>query len=321
MSKHSLGAYRIVLRMRTARTLLVEGDSDKIVMQRLLLEYPVEERLIVDRPAIDTPDLLSDEKLSGLGNKEKVELIADTLPLDHNKFMALVDREWEAFDTEALQMSAVEHEYLNPSHTKIKTFGHSIENYFFEPSTLLSLLRRQFAGHLTPGVLRLVEEQFSIACALALSYSLAAKELQLISRLSGLISRHHIKLQSSDFELDENFAPFLIGRGISRESAENFLAATKAFQKKIREHSLPIQVMKWASHGHLGNEALWSCVAKTLEISGVERGACEQVERGMQADKLKHGADTLAISKDERRPLDWLAQWLLGLEAAPQPLT
>ncbi len=51
-----------------------------------------------------------------------------------------------------------------------------------------------------------------------------------------------------------------------------------------------------------------------LEVFGVEAGACEQVERGMQADKLKHGADALAISQNERRPLDWLARWLLGLE-------
>jgi hypothetical protein len=314
MSKHSLGAYRIVLRMRTARTLLVEGESDKSVIQRLLLEHPIEGRAVGERPAIDTPSLLSDPRLFGLGNKAQVELIAETLPVDQDKFLVLVDREWEAFDVDALQMSEIEHEYRIPAHTKVKTFGHSIENYFFEPSMLLSLLRRQLAGQVTPGILRLIEEQFTDICSIALAYSLAAKDLQLISRLSGLLSRRYVTFHDSHFQLDAEFSRCIESRGVHPEIAKQFIHTARAIQQKIGERALPVETMKWASHGHLGNETIWACVAKMLEVFGVEAGACEQVERGMQADKLKHGADALAISQNERRPLDWLARWLLGLE-------
>jgi hypothetical protein len=314
MSKHSLGAYKILLRMRTARTLLVEGESDKNVMLRILLEHAVENRSIVDRPAIDTPSLLSDAVLFGLGHKQQVELIADTIPSDQDKFMALVDREWEAFDVEALQMSDIEDEYPSPNETKHRTFGHSIENYFFESSTLLSLLRRQLANQMTPEILRFINEHFAGICSLALAYSIAAKELLIISRLSGLLSRRHITLCDSHFWLNEEFSKCLERRGVLPEIAEEFILSERFIQQKIAEQAVAIGTMKWASHGHLGNEAIWCCVAKILELSGVEADACEKIERGMQVDKLKHGADALANSENERRPLDWLARWLLGLE-------
>ncbi len=251
MSKHSLGAYRIVLRMRTARTLLVEGESDKSVIQRLLLEHPIEGRAVGERPAIDTPSLLSDPRLFGLGNKAQVELIAETLPVDQDKFLVLVDREWEAFDVDALQMSEIEHEYRIPAHTKVKTFGHSIENYFFEPSMLLSLLRRQLAGQVTPGILRLIEEQFTDICSIALAYSLAAKDLQLISRLSGLLSRRYVTFHDSHFQLDAEFSRCIESRGVHPEIAKQFIHTARAIQQKIGERALPVETMKWASHGHL----------------------------------------------------------------------
>lgn len=89
---------------------------------------------------------------------------------------------------------------------------------------------------------------------------------------------------------------------------------TKNFQFKINEKNLEGSTIKWASHGHLGGEAIWTCIAKILDLSGVSVEICEQIERGMQNDKFKHGADVIAAGPHERRPLEWLARWLLGFE-------
>ena len=314
MSRHSLSAYRIVLRMRTARTLLVEGETDKTVIQRLLLEHPADEKPVASRPLIDTPALLSDQALSGLGNKEQVKLIAESCAVEARKFMALIDREWEGFDSESLELAACDHEYDRVTTTLIKTFGHSIENYFFDHMTFISLLRRQFPESLSNGVLRLIQEQFPKICELALAYSLTAKEMQLITRLAGLISWQCIDLEEAHFELNEAFIGALAARGVERGQVVNFVTRAKAIQRKIAERNPDSRIIKWANHGHLGSEAIWACIAKVLERSGASNDICEQVERGMRSDKLKHGADVIAVGPHERRPLEWLARWLLNLE-------
>lgn len=314
MSKHSLSAYRIVLRMRTARTLLVEGDTDKTVIQRLLLEQPAEERPISSRPVIDTPTLLSDEALSGLGHKDQVKLIAESCASDASRFMALIDREWEDFNSNSMELTVHDHEYRAMTTTLVKTFGHSIENYFFDSSIFTSLLCRQFPGDMNNGIRRLIRELFPKACELALIYSLTAKDMQLISRLTGLISRRHIELEENRFTINEIFFRDLQGRSAEIEQVASFSTRLNDIQTKVTNRSPDSTTTKWANHGHLGGEAIWACIAKVLERSGVSNDICDQVERGMRNDKLKHGADIIAAGPHERRPLEWLARWLLDLE-------
>jgi hypothetical protein len=302
--------------MRTARTLLVEGETDKTVIQRMLLEHPLDERSVADRPVIDTPTILSDNALSGLGHKEQVELIARSCASEPGKFIALVDREWEGFDSETLEIVANDHEYHQIATTMIKTFGHSIENYFFDHATFASLLRRQFPGGLNAGMLRLVEEQFPRICEFALSYSLAAKDMHLISRLDGVLSRKHIQVREDYFELNEAFVSSLLTRAVDMRNAQDFITMTRDFQRKILDKKPSDRTIKWASHGHLGGAAIWACIAKLLELSGMTEDTCNQVERGLQSDKLKHGADVVATGPHERRPLEWLAKWLLSIDEA-----
>lgn len=218
MSRYSLGAYRIVLRMRTARTLLVEGETDKTVIQRILLEYPSDDRVVANRPVIDTPTILADNALSGLGHKDQVEIIAASCFNEENKLMALIDSEWDDFNLESLELSVSECGYQNITTKIVKTFGHSIENYFFDHATFSSLLRRQIPGSLNVGMLRLIQEQFPKICQFALAYSLAAKEMHLISRLSGLLCRRHIDIRNSDFYLNDEFINSLIARAVGREA-------------------------------------------------------------------------------------------------------
>jgi hypothetical protein len=233
--------------------------------------------------------------------------------------MALIDREWDGFDLESLELVACDQEYKEITTTTIKTFGHSIENYFFENATFASLLRRQIPGNLSAGMLRLIDEEFPGICEFALAYSLAAKKMQIITKLSGLLSRKHIDLKNSHFDLNDEIIGGLAIRGVETGVGENFVGVMRDFQRKIGEKDLELGTIKWASHGHLGSESIWACIAKVLDLSGVPHDACELVERGMKSDKLRHGADAIAAGPHERRPLEWLARWLLGIEEGHLP--
>jgi len=306
MSRHSLGAYRIVLLARSGRTLLVEGETDKIVIQRLLVDVDIP----ANRPVVDTPALLMDPELRGLGNKAQVELIAAKVN-GTEKFLALVDREWDQFDEETLDIGSRQ-DLEPPALPIVRTMGHSIENYFFELDSFGALLRRNFSAHLSTGTLRLLGEKFPVMCTFALAYSLAARNCRLISVLDGLISRGFVDMADGYFSLHRSFNDALAGRGVDQNLVERFAQEVLGRQAHISEKGANAAALKWACHGHLGTEVIWTCIAKACQEIGVAEAACDQIERGMRAEKLRHGADHLATNNHDRRPLDWIIEWLSG---------
>lgn len=304
MSAHSLGAYRIVVKMRSAKTLLVEGVSDKTVMHRLLLNHEGS-----SQPVIDTPDLLRDERLTGLGNRTKVQLAATEIG-DCSKFLALTDREWDEFDDATYSHHHLQHPPQIGCPRTVTTLGHSMENYFADEETFVSYLCRVHAGDITRGVVRLVREQFVDSARLGLAFSLAARDLHLLSSLDGLPKRDDISVDSTGFALKESFAQALMSRRVEAEIAQRFVVLVADYRARINSVSLDASVAKWALHGHAGCQMAWSCIALLLQEAGVSDDVCEQVERGRAKEKLLHGADRLAANEDEGRPLHWIARWL-----------
>ncbi len=311
MSRHSLGAYRILLKMRSVKTLLVEGDDDKAVMHRLIHELTPDGATTNWPAVIDTPNLLADERLAGLGNRAKVELIATECAAHAtDKFFALIDREWDGFDVESFTTHPPVERVLMPGGYLAKTFGHSIENYFIDAAIFMSFLRRHFAGRISPGALRLIEDHFIDSCTFALAYSLAANQLQIVSRIGGALRRSHVQYAESSFSIEADFQNTLNRRGVSADRARNFAATVATIQQDIRDKRAPLDLLKWGCHGHLGLECVWVCIAHSFEALGCDRDLCDRIEGGLNDDKLKHGADALATGGFERWPLDQLANWL-----------
>ena len=314
MSGHSLGAYKILLRMRSARTVLVEGESDKLVLQRLITDFYDDTSGQRISPVIDTPSLFRDEQVSGLGNRDKVILATEKCDPPPTQFRALIDREWDAFDEDRYSLEEFENEYDDDSLITLRTYGHSIENYFIDLSTIISLLKRSFSSQLRPGLLRLLEEGYPEALRFALAFSLAVKKNQLIGKLSHLLSRSHLEIRGDAFHVSANsFSTALSLREIDEDAQRQLVTDIEDFIASISGAAPSTATMKWASHGHLGHHAIWCCMAYLMEGAGCDKGACDTVERGMRAEKLVHAADTLALSQLEKRPLDWLARWLSGL--------
>lgn len=306
MSAHSLGAYRVVVRMRSAKTLLVEGVSDKAVMHRLLLGLDGS-----SKPVIDTPELLRDERLSGLGNRAKVTAAATEIG-DCSNFLALTDREWDEFDDSTYAHRDLGHPPQIGCPRTLTTLGHSMENYFADEETFVSYLRRNYAGDISAGALRLVREQFANAAQLGLAFSLAARDQSLLSILDGLPARADLGVSDAGFELKTSFADALASRAVPDARARSFVLLVAEYQSKIVDAGVAASVAKWALHGHAGSQIAWSCIARLLQDAGVSSDVCDQVERGRAKEKLLHGADRLAANEDEGRPLHWIAHWLDG---------
>ena len=307
MSKHSLGAYRIIVLIRSGRTLMVEGVSDRTVVGRLLVD--MDSSVAVARPVVDTPDIIEDALLTGLGNREKVLAIAEACEADPGKFRAVVDREWEGVDAENLTWTFSPNDVYADGKLS-KTKGHSSENYFLEHQFVTSFLRRQYALALAPGVLRLIEDSFDSVRRLALAYSLAAREAGVVTRIGGLLQRRHIVNQDARFALNSSFSEDLQERGVAALTSNSFMSSVSSRLDALEAGAGSGDILKWGPHGHLGFEVVWCCVAFILQQSGCEEMISEQVERGFVSDKLKHCADYLASSTHDRFPLCQLTSWL-----------
>jgi hypothetical protein len=121
-------------------------------------------------------------------------------------------------------------------------------------------------------------------------------------------------MEDDQFIFNERFFHDLKVRLAQNEQANDFADKAKDIRDKIAKRQPDDKTLKWANHGHLGGEAIWACIAKVLQRTGAPNDVCDQIERGMRNDKLKHGADVIAAGPHERRPLEWLARWLLNLE-------
>lgn len=138
MSSYTLKGYLITLLIRSARTILVEGPSDTTAVSRVLLEYPCTSKgnlLLVDSVA-----MISNTGSIG-GNRDVVEFIYNEAMKSQAQLAALVDREYREFDIDLkLSDNLCCHKEIAPS--MFWTIGHSLENYFFDVSYIVEVLKR-----------------------------------------------------------------------------------------------------------------------------------------------------------------------------------
>ena len=76
MTTWSLNAYEVAVRLlRSSKTIMVEGPTDKRVLNRMLLERAT----AIGRPLpclIDECSIVGDAQLAGKGAKERIEIVA-----------------------------------------------------------------------------------------------------------------------------------------------------------------------------------------------------------------------------------------------------
>ncbi|MDR8090727.1 hypothetical protein KPB05_25070 [Burkholderia gladioli] len=304
MSNYSIEGYGVALALRSTKTILVEGPSDKRVLSRLILQHDIRNnrctRFLIDEVAL----ISNDQTLACKGNKEKVEIIASTLESLSSKFNWLVDREWDGVDLEA---NSIEF-YPPPArpwgrHTK----GHSIENYWFRDKFLLNYLRIFFGDTLKVEFFSTLSERFDSIIRIAAAYSFASKKLGTLSRSIGLLKAAHIEWTEGRYIACQSLNSALRTRGCNQD------VATEVNNELSRNtiQSSSTAVLQWLCHGHLGEEMIRACAAQLAFEFNYSNEIVEAIERGARTEKMAHDADCLAeLDIEQVEPLGDLISWL-----------
>lgn len=310
----SFDGYLAKIRMRTTGTLLVEGRDDWRLMSQLVLELSKTYRLglVIDSVEVvrEVPDTTS--------NREKVEKIHKAIG-DSSRFGAYVDREFRGFlwrDGRLIdEISRHNVEQISCFWTR----GHSTENYFLTPEYCIRFLEFWLPGQVDAKALAeqiaSTHRQFVLA-AVCLSFFLY--QTSLLSKSIGILRRNHWKLVDEKYELDlDQISQDLQKRGVRPELAAQLHANYAACKQTILE--CLGDNLRWATHGHIGWDAVWTGLSSLLANNGVSSSdVLDVVEKGQQEVKRRCAAElwiTRMNTVPDEKP-DELLAWLQSLRAA-----
>lgn len=310
---YSCNGYVNAILRRSGKTLLVEGVTDKAAMHRLLAESPTR---FVQQINIDQVGIIEDEESRNLGNKSKIlHLRSKVEPLlaSHPKLgellSTLVDREWDGLE---LTTQGLGGEWAPPEQAAphFVTIGHSIENYYLALEPVVAFLKLCFSESLTGELINHLEVNYPKILALAVSFSVYAKENRYIKRCGDLISRSDITFNGDSYHLSQSLLDKLTHRQII--SPEEFIEKINIAVNNVWLSSELTTTTKWLIHGHLGSDVVWACVAHSAAQFGVPVDVVEQIERGHQAERERFMFNWLSQSElvADRQPLDNAVQWL-----------
>lgn len=302
MSAYSIGGYGLAVGLRSSKTILVEGVTDKRVLTRMLLDRQLRTRTSI-ACVVDEVELISDPALAGIGSKQRVEIVAGKLAHLSDKLNWLVDREWEGLD---IDNPPQRFSMLPAGKWGKRTKGHSIENYWlWEP--LLSAYLQMFLGdELGADYFLTLAQRFDAMLRLAAAYSFTLKRLSLLSRCIGAIRASDINWTGSQYIVLTGLNTTLCQRNVTVD----VVAEVNAELAKQSVQATSPTVLQWMSHGHLGEEVVRSCAANLAVANGRPQLVVERIERGARAEKLAHDATFLgSLDEDRVEPLCHLVTW------------
>jgi len=304
MSKYlDIKSYNLAVRVRSHKTILVEGTTDKSVISNFFLVKNHNEKVdcqyFIDQVSI----ISSDAALATLGNKQKIIYISDQLSKKNENLGYFIDREWDDFDFENLETPHT----VNRNDKTFVTRGHSIENYWFSPDAAISFLQNSFPTHINNSFLQNLELKFPSIMLFAAAFSIAAKEGGTITKISDLLEYTDINIDLDCFSLKQEFNSKLSAR------KSNFDIATKCNNLLATLKTKNTETLQWICHGHLGEQAIRACVARLALNEGINAKIVSEIERGDKPGKFKHDSKHITnYSIDETVPLSDLLSWVRG---------
>lgn len=286
MSQYSIEGYIAALAFRTNPTLLVEGVTDKVIITCFIHQIANLKKAAPSNVLIDTAQIIASSKSQPQGNREKVEQIHTIASTTGNRFAALVDREFRQFIINSTISDASPHHAVIDN-TLFWTRGHSIENYLLFSDGVINTLNQLFGEHLPFDCGEKLAPHMCDIIRTACAVSLAAKEEQLIDRLTGVFSAkdwlltscNKVVLQYNDIEQN------LRTRNVPNDKIANFKNAVINYLKKLE--STAGQLLQWLTHGHIGISLLWTGIAFLLREIGVSPGVLQSIERGDNDNKRR----------------------------------
>lgn len=302
MSAYDLKSYALAVRLRTRKTILLEGSTDKLVIGRLLTEHESTSGLRRQCVVDDVSILVRESTFTGLGNRDRVMGVANSICAQEPKLKCLIDREWDGIDLRNLSDPLPQ---MAPPAWGHITMGHSIENYWFSISAATSYLKMHFGADLTGDYFDELAKRFESMLRLAAGFSLAAQRLQVIRASNHLINRALITWSEGRYSTLPALAAVAGARGITSD----LHSETCAELSRDDMAALSLESIQWLCHGHLGDQVLRACAANLAVEIGIPEVA-EGIERGFVSSKLSHDADFLARSFPASvNPIDDLIFW------------
>lgn len=301
MSKYrDIKSYNLAVKVRTNKTILVEGITDKNVISNFFLVKNFSDN-IECTCTIDVVSIISNEpELTTLGNRQRIIHISNKLSQNNNKLGYLIDREWDNVDFNNLDT-------LPPTTLAEKTFitrGHSIENYWFSSDAIVSFLQNTFPTVISDAFLRSLQVHFPAIISFSAAFSIAAKEGSVISRLDDLLEHSDIELSAMGFILKNSFNTKLLDRQSNFDMVKSCADQMAALQGKSCD------TLRWICHGHLGEQAIRACVACLALTSGISDSAISEIERGEKSGKFRHDSKHITTySRETVAPLNELLSW------------
>lgn len=301
MSKYrDIASYNLAVKIRSYRTVLVEGVTDKNVISNFFLVKNYTEKNDT-RYFIDDVSIISSEpELATLGNRQRIIHIAEKLSKKNEKLGYLIDREWDDIDFENLG--------LPPPEQIEKTFvtrGHSIENYWFSADAIISFLQHSVPTSITAAFLHDLNHRFPSITLFSAAFSIAAKEGGVITRLDDLLEHIDIEIYEDGFRLKHEFNNKLLER-----RSEFNMAAACNYQLTILQ-TQSVEFLRWICHGHLGEQAIRACVARIALDSGIDQQTVANIERGDKHGKFRHDSKYITTySRETVAPLNDLLAWV-----------
>lgn len=263
-STYSPRAYRVAVEIRSAKTLMVEGVSDRRIILRSCASKVNSHKV---KFVIDTAQIIEATEGQKVGNKEKV-LQTFELLRESGRFGVFVDREWDGLTD---PVSGVWHPFT-PANTgeepKFLTSGHSIENYSFTlelyHQAILSTCYDSVGDHSMPDL----ESSFQPALDMALAFSKVFRELGIFGKSKSCVTPDDFSW-SDDNQLSispaANFRNTLVDRGcnLPEDVVDRILAAYSS--PGLPEGAPTLFYL----HGHLGELVLRASLASKLRSLGV----------------------------------------------------
>ncbi|MBD7923726.1 DUF4435 domain-containing protein [Xanthomonas bonasiae] len=304
MSSYSLGGYRIAIQARSSKTLIVEGKSDRLVLQRIFLE-PIMGSAVGGRVRVDSVDLVQDAALAGKGAREKVSIVTSLLNKLEGKAKGLLDREWDFFCTDTY----AENNNGDIGENIFLTRGHSIENYFFDPGVCCDFLKKKYATCINPTTIDLAYSNFGKIIDFAFAYSVTCRRVQLIDRLDRLLTPMHLEWNGR-FSFSLEFADALTRRGVDASTCRRFNEVFERVTVEVEQIRAGETSGRWNSHGHLGEDSVWACIGRLAMDSGVSQIEAEQICCGHREERLQSSAHILAANfNSELTPFEAIISW------------
>ena len=211
MHGYSFAGYRLAIKLRSKKTVLVEGKSDKSLFQRFIVSRAPNPELA----DIDTADIFSGEDVRGLGARAKIDRFIEELNDDDDlksRLVAFLDREWDGLIGDGDYFT----DWSDPDQSENRwvSRGHSIENYSFSSDCVISYLEHFGHGVCTREICDNVCRNLKFLLAFAVAFSEIAFRRGIISRLGGILRYNDIAVDDRGVRLDASLSDRLKERGV-----------------------------------------------------------------------------------------------------------